>query len=105
MFSLPQAAILAHHAEAMNDAGTLTPPLPPEVAAEWDLIGYLTAKDATLAERIVGRGERVYFGFVALHSVSKSETEYVVVIRGTEPLSFTEWLEDGLALMIRPAVF
>jgi hypothetical protein len=91
------AAIIAAAAESMADQG-LTPPLDPRVAANYDIAGYLTAVDATLGQRLFGTGERTYFGFVAR---SKTEpTEHIAVVRGTNPINTTEWLEDGLAALV-----
>lgn len=96
--NLANAAVLASIAEEMN-TGVLAPVLPSDVAADWELLGHITAVDATVGQRLIGRGDRVYFGFLAR---SKADPfQYIVVIRGTEPTALVEWLEDGLAALIQ----
>lgn len=111
-----QAAILASVAEAMTDQNTLTPSLPsskdwlltghaPYIldSPEWEIIGHLSAVDATIGQRLLGTGERVYYGFLARSNADP--LQHILVFRGTEPMRLVEWLEDGFAALIAHPTF
>ena len=91
-----QGATIAAFAEAAYQPGVLYPPLPSELAGDYDIIDWLTAKDALLALQQFGYGVRVFYGWLLRDK--KDSTQYVVVIRGTE--NGTEWASDALAVLV-----
>jgi triacylglycerol lipase len=88
-----RCALLARAAEVMTDFGD-TPDLDASVAADWELVGYLTAQNALFGAQHIGLGDRCYFGFVARSK--ESPWRYAAVIRGTE--TTIEWLENAEAV-------
>jgi len=89
-------AWIAAIVESMYTDGVLQPPLPPDMAKDWQLIDYLTARDALLGLQRIGLGEQVFFGFLAR---SKADPlQYVVAIRGTERAD--EWVIDAEATLV-----
>jgi triacylglycerol lipase len=95
MLSPAQGALLAWAAEGMY-SGSLYPALDESVAAEWDLIDYLSAQDALLGLQRLKLGERVFYGFLA--RLKADPKQYVVAIRGTETAK--EWLIDAEATLV-----
>lgn len=97
--------MLAAAAEAMYSQNSLTPALPENLAAQWNVLGYVTGLDALIVPHpwLLGVpafqiGGRVFYGFVAQNIANP--TQYVVVIRGTE--NVIEWLIDGYAQPMTP---
>lgn len=86
-----QGALLAAAAEAAFDAKSPRDcRLDAVVSAEWQLVGLLYARNAVFtAERVLGLGDVVCFGFVVRH---RSLGNYVVATRGTKLPP--EWIED-----------
>jgi len=97
VISPAQGAYIAALVEAAYQPGVLYPELPPELAGDYDLIDYLTAKDALLALQQFGIGERVFYGWL-LRDKKDHPAQYVVAIRGTE--NGTEWASDALAVLV-----
>jgi triacylglycerol lipase len=91
-----QYALLAAAAEDMYQPGVMKPPLPPDIAADWTVMGYVYGRDQLLGF-IVPPDNDLYYGFIARN---KTSADIVVVIRGTETLR--EWLIDldGVAAFI-----
>lgn len=78
-----------------NEA-VLNPPLDTRATAQWQLIGYLRARNALFDSQTLGLGDNVFFGFVA-QSKTKPAT-FIVVVRGTElPV---EWVENFEAVLV-----
>ena len=84
--------------ESLGAKETLDPPLDPEVAAAYDLKGYLAGSDAlleldpvTAKKRLRAAPNTVFYGFVACSKANAHQ--YVVAIRGTG--NIWEWLKDG----------
>jgi len=96
VISPAQGARIAAFVEAAYEPGVMYPELPPELAGDYDLIDYLTAKDALLALQQFGVGERVFYGWMLRDK--QDPTQYVVAIRGTE--NGTEWASDALAVLV-----
>jgi hypothetical protein len=72
---------------------TTRPPVDGRLAAEWDVLAYVTAQDAIFRAGggVVVLGQDVCYGVVA---ASKADpTRCVVVIRGTSGI--VEWIEDA----------
>ena len=91
-----QGAQIAAAAEAMYAEGMLNPPLDAELARDWDLVDYLTARDALFGLQQLNLGPRVFFGFMA--RLKADPTQHVVAIRGTETAK--EWLIDAEATLV-----
>jgi hypothetical protein len=79
-----------------SNKGNLTPPIDPNVAAKWHLVGYITGKDALLDTQSVGLGATLYYGCLAYSKTDN--TQYVAVIRGTD--NGMEWIEDAQFLPV-----
>lgn len=92
-------ALLAGLAESLTGQGD-APPLPAPFADRWQIVGYLSARNALLGGQVLGLGDRCYYGFVV---ASKTDPSLLVAcVRGTElPV---EWMEDGEALLV-PSAF
>ncbi|MGH8123375.1 MAG: lipase family protein [Rudaea sp.] len=83
-------AIYANCAEAMFDPAVRNPPLDSRMAADWKILGYLTARNALFNAQALGLGDSAYYGFIAASLADPLNC--IVVIRGTElPI---EWLEN-----------
>jgi hypothetical protein len=91
-----QGARVAAFVEAAYTEGVLKPTLPPELAAEYDLIDWFTAKDALFGLQKFGLGDRVFYGWLLREKADP--TQYVAAIRGTETAK--EWLIDALAAIV-----
>lgn len=87
-------ALLALAAERMIDQGSDTPALPPEIAADWSIVGYISGANALFGTQALGLGDRCYYGFVARSIANPSS--HVCAIRGTELA--LEWMENCEAL-------
>ncbi len=91
----PLGLLLMYAMDMFTDMGekptTLTPAVDSRVTdAGWTVRGYLTASDAVFGKGApLGRGERVYYGFVAQDDSGR----FVAVVRGTHGLA--EWIEDA----------
>jgi hypothetical protein len=93
-----EAATICACAEAMNQPGNLAPALDASLVDDWDIVEYITAANALFGAQALGLGERVFFGFLAR---SKADpTKFVAVVRGTNPISFAEWMEDFLTPLV-----
>ena len=109
MLNYPQAAkmaLLAAYAEDMFEAlgddhtDVLAPPVDSRVASEWNILGYLSGRDAVLDAQRFGMGDVVYYGFLA--SSKADPSQYVAVVRGTERI--IEWLVDAEFLPVPHAL-
>ncbi|HXW71685.1 MAG TPA: lipase family protein [Methylocella sp.] len=98
--------LLVMYAEDMYTDGTKIPVIDPRIReAGWEVIGYLTARDAILPERasllpgqkkIIKLGDVVFYGFLA--RCIADPDQYTVAVRGTSGLA--EWIIDAEFLPI-----
>ena len=98
-------ALLAMYAEDMYKIpvlgdNNLTPPVDPRVSATWNVVGYITGKDAIMDTQSMGLGPVVYYGFLAASKTNAAE--FVAAIRGTE--NFIEWIVDAEFLPVHHAL-
>lgn len=96
-----QYAFLADAAEEMFVDDLLAPPLHSSIEADWELVGYLTARNALLGLQIIGAGHYEYYGFLAVSR--KDPMQYVAVVRGTRlPIEWLENLHGALLPILGP---
>lgn len=89
-----QYALLAAAAESMYADGVLNPILPADVAANWEVVDYITGRDALFLLQGIGLGDTVFYG--ALLRSLTDPREHVVLLRGTETAA--EWMIDCEAM-------
>jgi hypothetical protein len=95
VISPAQGARIAAAVEAAYTDGALYPEFPEPLATDFDLIDYLTARDAVLGMRD-SFDEQVFYGFLARSKADPKQ--YIVAIRGTE--TTREWVIDAEAVLV-----
>jgi triacylglycerol lipase len=77
---------------------TIAPPIDGRLAADWKVLGYLTATDALLAANggQLAKGQEVFYGVLARSLADP--TKHVAAVRGTAGI--VEWIEDAKFISI-----